>query len=151
MSGNICAENFQGGRTTPALSNSFLRCWYLCLSICGPNVWEPVRASHSLIPLLWSCVRTLEFTRTRCFPGWLCVAKHPQVRFFAFKLHLVFNDCRELLNPVLIPGNVDDRKPVPKLVHRLFGKLFGNKGYLSQKPSIHLGTLPALIASPEFN
>ncbi|WP_162495856.1 MULTISPECIES: transposase [Caldilinea] len=27
---------------------------------------------------------------------------------------------------------VDDRKPVPKLAHQLFGKLFGDKGYLSK-------------------
>jgi hypothetical protein len=27
---------------------------------------------------------------------------------------------------------VDDRKPVPRLVRRLFGKLFGDRGYLSQ-------------------
>jgi hypothetical protein len=52
--------------------------------------------------------------------------------FFGFKLHLVFNDRGELLNLALTPGNVDDRKPVPKLVRQLFGKLFADKGYLSQ-------------------
>jgi len=52
--------------------------------------------------------------------------------FFGFKLHLVFNDQGELLNIALTPGNVDDRKPVPKLVRRLFGKLFADKGYLSR-------------------
>ena len=52
--------------------------------------------------------------------------------FFGFKLHLVFNDRGELLNIALTPGNVDDRKPVPKLVRRLFGKLFADKGYISQ-------------------
>lgn len=52
--------------------------------------------------------------------------------FFGFKLHLVFNDQGELLNIALTPGNVDDRKPVPKLVKQLFGKLFADKGYLSQ-------------------
>jgi hypothetical protein len=30
------------------------------------------------------------------------------------------------------PGTVDDRKPVPELVKGLFGKVFGDKGYLSQ-------------------
>ena len=30
-------------------------------------------------------------------------------------------------------GNVDDRTPVPKLVKDLFGKLYGDKGYISQK------------------
>jgi hypothetical protein len=53
--------------------------------------------------------------------------------FFGFKLHLIFNDRGDLLNLMLTPGNVDDRKPVPKMAHRLFGKLFGDKGYLSQK------------------
>jgi hypothetical protein len=51
--------------------------------------------------------------------------------FFGFKLHLVFNDRGEILNVTLTPGNVDDRKPVPDLVKKLFGKLFGDKGYLS--------------------
>jgi len=52
--------------------------------------------------------------------------------FFGFKLHLVTNDCGELLNVRLTPGNVDDRRPVPQLVKELFGKLFGDKGYISQ-------------------
>jgi hypothetical protein len=52
--------------------------------------------------------------------------------FFGFKLHLVTNDCGELLNVRLTPGNVDDRRPVPELVKGLFGKLFGDKGYISQ-------------------
>jgi len=52
--------------------------------------------------------------------------------FYGFKLHLVFNDRGELLSVLLTPGNVDDRRPVPKLVKRLFGKIFADKGYLSQ-------------------
>lgn len=52
--------------------------------------------------------------------------------FFGFKLHLVINDCGELLNVRLTPGNADDRRPVPELVKGLFGKLFGDKGYVSR-------------------
>jgi hypothetical protein len=52
--------------------------------------------------------------------------------FYGFKLHLVINDCSELLNVRLTPGNTDDRRPVPELVKGLFGKLFGDKGYVSQ-------------------
>lgn len=52
--------------------------------------------------------------------------------FYGFKLHLVVNDCGELLAVCLTQGNVDDRRPVPRLVRRLVGKLFGDKGYLSQ-------------------
>jgi transposase len=52
--------------------------------------------------------------------------------FFGFKLHLVINDRGELLNVLVTPGNVDDRKPVPQLVRQLYGKIFGDKGYISQ-------------------
>ena len=52
--------------------------------------------------------------------------------FYGFKLHLVINDQGELLNLCFTPGNVDDRKPVPKLSQQLFGKLVGDKGYISQ-------------------
>jgi Transposase DDE domain len=52
--------------------------------------------------------------------------------FFGFKLHLVINDCGELLSLRLTPGNMDDRRPVPELTKGLFGKLFGDKGYVSQ-------------------
>lgn len=51
--------------------------------------------------------------------------------FYGFKLHLVVNDRGELLALCLTPGNIDDRRPVPRLVRRLFGKLFGDRGYLS--------------------
>jgi hypothetical protein len=53
--------------------------------------------------------------------------------FFGFKLHLIFNDRGELLNLMLTPGNIDDRKPVPALVRELFGKLFADKGYISKQ------------------
>jgi hypothetical protein len=52
--------------------------------------------------------------------------------FYGFKLHLVANDRGELLACQLTPGNIDDRQPVPSLAKRLFGKLFGDKGYISQ-------------------
>ncbi len=52
--------------------------------------------------------------------------------FYGFKLHLVINDRGQLLSVLLTPGNVDDRKPVPQLVKKLFGKVVGDKGYLSQ-------------------
>lgn len=52
--------------------------------------------------------------------------------FYGFKLHLVVNDRGELLAFCLTPGNIDDRRPVPRLVTRLFGTLFGDRGYISQ-------------------
>lgn len=58
--------------------------------------------------------------------------------FYGFKLHLVVNDRGELLAFCLTPGNVDDRRPIPRLVRRLFGKLFGDRGYISQALAEHL-------------
>ena len=52
--------------------------------------------------------------------------------FYGFKLHLVVNDQGELLAFQVTPANVDDRKPVPKLARNVFGKLFGDKGYISK-------------------
>lgn len=53
--------------------------------------------------------------------------------FYGFKLHFVINDQGELLDLCLTPGNVNDRKPVPMLSRKLFGKLVGDKGYISQE------------------
>ncbi len=53
--------------------------------------------------------------------------------FYGFKLHLIINDQGELSAFKLTPGNVDDRKPVPEMATDIFGKLFGDKGYISQK------------------
>lgn len=53
--------------------------------------------------------------------------------FFGFKLHLVINDQGDLMAFKLTAGNIDDRKPVPDLVKNLVGKLFGDRGYISQE------------------
>jgi hypothetical protein len=52
--------------------------------------------------------------------------------FYGIKLHFVINDCGELLACQLTPGNVDDRVPGSQLTQCLFGKLFADKGYISQ-------------------
>ena len=69
--------------------------------------------------------------RNRVFRGLAKLGKTTMGWFFGFKLHVVINECGELLAVTLTPGNVDDRKPVPSLVRRLAGKLFGDKGYIS--------------------
>jgi transposase len=53
--------------------------------------------------------------------------------FYGFKLHLVINEQGEVLGLRLTPGNTDDRRPVAKLVRQRWGKLFGDRGYLSQE------------------
>jgi hypothetical protein len=53
--------------------------------------------------------------------------------FFGFKLHLIINDLGEILAYMLTAGNVDDRSPVLELCKKLFGKLFGDRGYISNE------------------
>jgi hypothetical protein len=55
--------------------------------------------------------------------------------FYGFKLHLVINDMGEILTFALTPANVDDRDVslIERLSKGLFGKLCGDKGYLSAK------------------
>jgi hypothetical protein len=71
-------------------------------------------------------------TRHRVFQDVAQRGKNSVDWFFGFKLHLVVNDRGQLLACRLTAGNVDDRTPVPQLSKWLWGKLFGDKGYLSQ-------------------
>jgi transposase len=68
----------------------------------------------------------------KVFEGLAARGKTSMGWFFGFKLHFIINDRGELLAVRVTPGNTDDRKPVPALARRLFGKLFGDKGYLSK-------------------
>ena len=68
----------------------------------------------------------------KVFAGLAARGKTSTGWFFGFKLHLIVNDQGELLNLMLTPGNVDDRQPVPQMAQKLFGKLFGDKGYISK-------------------
>ena len=54
--------------------------------------------------------------------------------FFGFKLHLICNECGELLNFMITPGDIDDRKPLEykSFVEFIYGKLVGDKGYISK-------------------
>jgi transposase len=69
----------------------------------------------------------------RVFAGLAQRGKGSMGWFYGFKLHLAINEQGELLALTLTPGNVDDRRPVKKLVRKLWGKLFGDRGYISQE------------------
>ena len=75
---------------------------------------------------------TARIHQHRVFDGRAARGKTSTGWFYGFKLHLVVNDEGDLVAFCLTPGNIDDRRPVPKLAGRLFGTLFGDKGYLSE-------------------
>jgi hypothetical protein len=70
--------------------------------------------------------------RHRVFDGIAQIGKTTMGWFYGFKLHLIINDRGGLLGCHLTAGNVDDRSVVGKMTDGLFGKLFGDKGYISQ-------------------
>ena len=63
--------------------------------------------------------------RGKCSMGW----------FFGFKLHLICNEKGELLNFMITPGDVDDRKPLEykSFMEFIYGKLVGDKGYVGKE------------------
>lgn len=70
--------------------------------------------------------------RHRVFKGLAARGRNTMDWFYGFKLHLIVNELGELLAVHLTPGNVDDRRPLERMSQDFFGKLFGDKGYLSQ-------------------
>ena len=97
-----------------------------CLGKCtGISIIDstPLRACHIRREKQNRVFRGLA-TKGQCSIGW----------FFGFKLHLIINDKGEILDFMLTQGNVDDREPLKnKSFHKkIFGKLFGDKGYISQ-------------------
>ncbi len=70
--------------------------------------------------------------RHRVFAGMATRGKSSLGWFYGFKLHLIVNDQGDLLAVQLTPANTDDRKPVPQMSKSLWGKLVGDRGYLSE-------------------
>jgi len=73
--------------------------------------------------------------RNKVFKDIAQVGKSTMGWFYGFKLHIIINDKGEILSFMLSPGNVDDREPLyhENFLKQIFGKLFGDKGYISEK------------------
>jgi hypothetical protein len=56
--------------------------------------------------------------------------------FYGFKLHLVINDKKEIMNIKITKGNVFDNQVIDDLSKDLKGKLFGDRGYISKKEKL---------------
>jgi hypothetical protein len=73
--------------------------------------------------------------RHRTMRGWAAKGKCTMGWFYGFKLHIVINDRGEIIQWALTPGNADDREPLKNkgFTQRLFGKIFADRGYISQE------------------
>ena len=69
--------------------------------------------------------------RNKVFAGIAKRGKTTAGWFFGFKLHLIINEIGEILAFQFTPGNVADVSALDSLSQGIFGKLFGDKGYIS--------------------
>ena len=83
----------------------------------------PIRVCHTKREYIHKTFKGIA-QKGQCSIGW----------FFGFKLHIIINDKGEILDFMLTPGNTDDRKPLESknIISKLYGKLFGDKGYISK-------------------
>lgn len=77
--------------------------------------------------------RNKRITRNRVFKGLAKRGKTTTGWFYGFKLHLIINERGEILSFLLTTGNVADVTALEKLSKGIFGKLFGDMGYISCK------------------
>lgn len=77
----------------------------------------------------------LRISRNKVFAGIAARGKTSTGWFYGFKLHLIINECGEIVSFMITPGNVADNNAsiVTKLARKCFGKLWGDRGYISKK------------------
>lgn len=69
--------------------------------------------------------------RNKVFAGWAKRGKTTTGWFYGFKLHLIINECGEILAFQLSKGNISDVSVLENLSQGVMGKVFGDKGYIS--------------------
>ena len=76
----------------------------------------------------------------KVFKGIAQKSKSTMGWFFGFKIHLIINDKGEILSFCFSRANVDDRdtKIMAIMTKEVFGKLFGDRGYIDQKLAEYL-------------
>lgn len=76
----------------------------------------------------------------KVFKGVAQKSKSTMGWYYGFKLHLIINDKGEILSFCFSKSNVDDRdeKVMSVMTKEVFGKLFGDRGYIDQKLAEYL-------------
>lgn len=79
--------------------------------------------------------KSKRISRNKVFKGIATTGKSTIGWFHGFKLHIIINDKGQLLSFAVTQANVDDREPLKNegFLKNIFGKLFGDKGYISEK------------------
>ena len=69
----------------------------------------------------------------KVFAGIAARAKTTKGWFYGLKLHLIINRSGGIVKASFSPGNKDDRKQLKLMIKDMFGKIFGDRGYISQQ------------------
>jgi len=77
--------------------------------------------------------KVIRANRHKVFKGIAIKSKTSTGWFFGLKLHFIFNLSGEIVKLVITPGNIDDRNPVSKMIKNIYGKIFADRGYISQE------------------
>ncbi len=71
----------------------------------------------------------------KVFKGIATTGKSTMGWFYGFKLHIIVNEIGQIVDFQITQANVDDRQPIKSgnLLKKIWGKLYGDKGYISKK------------------
>ena len=116
---------------TPALWSCFHQPCRQCVSICSGDSARGLGWRSSFRPRCLSATTGASVATGFCHRAAAC-DKSSVGWFYSFKLHPIVNDRTELPTVQCTPGNIDDRRPVPQMSKNLWGKLVGDRAYLSQ-------------------
>lgn len=72
----------------------------------------------------------------KVFKGIATRGKSTMGYFYGFKLHIIVNEIGQIIDFQISQANVDDRSPLKdNLLKKIWGKLYGDKGYVNKKLS----------------
>jgi len=77
--------------------------------------------------------KNIRIPRNKVFANFAKRGKSTTGWFFGFKLHLIVNEIGDILAYHVTQGNKHDASVVEKMCGPIFGKLFGDKGYIGQR------------------
>ena len=106
--------------------------------LSGYSNFKRFYKDYALIHLKSYFPDLVSYNRFKVFKGLAKRGKDSVGWFYGFKLHLIVNEKGEILSFDLTKGNVDDRKPLYKMIKDIKGKvlkLFGDRGYISEELS----------------
>lgn len=69
----------------------------------------------------------------KVFKGIAQIGKTTKGWFYGLKLHLIISPEGGIVKASFSPGNKDDRKHFASMVQNVFGKVFGDRGYISKE------------------